>query len=223
MEAKVTIKDLTALSKLLVELSKIRQYPKINTDAFGDLDRRFVEILFVILGFPGFIPKFNKTYIAKSKISGNGLFASTKINKGDIITLYPPHYIGYYKEGSYAGCKVGLLESDIVMQNKLKFDDTIWKYKMNINKKYAIYGDPRIIDCPAFLGHMINDGARGHSTKENYNHKDREIYNKITPFVNNSYYQFIENTYVVIIAYRNIEKDEEILMPYGYDYWIGEK
>ena len=67
---------------------------------------------------------------------------------------------------------------------------------------------------------MINDRAKGHSSKNNHNKKDEEIYNNIFSIVNNSGSIYIDHLCIVIVATKDIDKDEEILMPYGYNYWI---
>jgi len=210
----VTIQDLEGFSKTFIH--KIREVTHHKHKVY---DIILVKTLFSTLKV--YTIYLNRTYVSTSKIDGNGLFASRKIKKGEIITFYPPHYILHYKNGNhYPNCPVNQLDSDIVKEKQLKFNESIFRYRFNINSEYSICGDPRITDCPTFLGHMINDGARGHSTRKNYNHKDEEIYNKILFFVNNSYAQYVGNSYMVIIASKDIEKDEEILMPYGYDYWI---
>jgi hypothetical protein len=108
----------------------------------------------------------DKVEVQTSPIHGRGVFAKQKIHPGDLITIYPAHYISFHPEGrgksgrechipECYGEKKGLVLTDVIRHS----------YAFDVTENYVIYGHPDLTHDPAFLGHMINDGARGHSTK----------------------------------------------------------
>lgn len=166
--------------------------------------------------------KLNKVYVKESAKHGIGVFAKDNINIGEIITLYPAHYVIFYPDGNKHenNHKLGIIKSDLTDNLKYDSDENIkYNYAFDINKYYSICGDPRITNNMNYIGHMINDGCKGHSAKNNYNKKDNELYNKLRFLTCNSIFENIHNLCVCIVATENINKDEEILVSYGYNYW----
>ena len=184
-----------------------------NTTDYYELELKKEELLKMKLGL-----NIDKTYINHSKIHGNGLFAKVNINKGDIITLYPCDVLAYYPEEKRE--TVGYMFSEELQNNedsKSKFNTNraFYKdYQYSINNTYSIIGLPEINNNPAYLGHICNDGAQGHSIK------DKEIYEKISVIKSNAYYKNICDCMVAIVAFRDIKINEEILVTYGHGYWI---
>ena len=117
---------------------------------------------------------------------------------------------------------MAVINSRLIEFYKIKFDLDIKKYyTIDLDSKYSICGHPKLIDDPIFLGHMINDGCRGHSyNDDNLIKKDCELYNKLTLLKNNSKFEIIGEICIVIIATKDIKKDEEILVTYNYKYWM---
>lgn len=213
MSDLLIVKELEERSKFLRDvISKRKTRTQVS-------DPVLIECLFRSISIPLALD-INRCYVGDSKIAGRGLFASRKILKSEIITLYPPHYIVYnITPRGQPGTK-HILKSDIVNSKELNWDDKLWNYQFNFNNEYSIIGDPQLTDDPSFLGHMINDGAKGHSSKTKFIAKDKEIYNNIFLRVNNCIPECIDNLWVIIVAIKDINPDEEILMGYGYDYWI---
>lgn len=162
----------------------------------------------------------DKCYVKSSKIHGLGVFSKEKIHKNEIITFYPGHWvISYLCENPEIGKESDILifHNEEVEKRKLKYDDFLRiDYNFAIDRYYGICGDPRIYDDPSYLGHMINDGVEGHHKK------DMELYYTVSKDKNNAIYKNIGNVgfCVAIVALRDIEPDEEILISYGYNYWI---
>jgi hypothetical protein len=159
----------------------------------------------------------NKSLVKQSKIHGNGLFAKVNIKKGDIITFYPCDILQYYpdKNRSKDGHKVGLICSDD-LATKYKSNMNHYKcYAYDINDSYSIIGFPEINDNPSYLGHICNDGARSH------NEKDKEIYMKVTLIKSNATFHVICDCIVAVVAVKDINIDEEILVPYTPGYWMS--
>jgi SET domain-containing protein len=184
-----------------------------DTTDYYELELKKEELLRMKLGLD-----IDKTCIKKSKVHGNGLFAKVKIKKGEIITFYPCDVMAYYPEKDRE--IVGYIFNEELKENeqvKKIFNDNrkFYKdYQFAVNNNYSIIGMPEITNNPAYLGHICNDGARGHSVK------DKEIYEKISVLKSNAHYKIICDCIVAIVAMRNIEIDEEILITYGHGYWI---
>lgn len=88
---------------------------------------------------------------------------------------------------------------------KYKYNKNIIKYNC-INKKEYIIGISDLKNLKGKgLAHIANDA----------------IYFGLTGKTNNSYFIY-DGKYVLLLAYRNINKNEEILVSYGLEYWIKE-
>lgn len=66
---------------------------------------------------------------------------------------------------------------------------------------------------------MINDGAKGHSTRDSHNQKDLLIYNKVSLALRNAEFQLVGGLCVAITATKDINIEEEVLISYNYSYW----
>ncbi len=214
MGDKVTISDLIKLAEHINQrVDDDTRYDGILVDNFfWAVDTKTVTF------------NINKCYLSDSKIHGKGVFAKKDISEESIITFYPAHYIAIIN----GGVKVDEANmTKIIMCNKamemgLKYSTDInHVYGYKLNNEYKICGDPRIIDDTDYLGHMINDGARGHASRSKPNKLDKEIYNKIVVKINNASSYYVDRFCVAIISIRDIKKGEEILMPYSYEYWEG--
>lgn len=166
--------------------------------------------------------------IRPSSIHGYGLFANEPIAKNTVITYYPINIIQVNDCFSADKNKSSLIE-------RIQTDDVIDRtYAYTCSPKfhnvYSIffYGFPDIIDNKAFLGHMINDG--GNNVYDNvdqnslknlikFKNKLAEYYINCNKYVNCKYNEC--NYTVQIVATKDINKDEEILVEYGASYWYS--
>lgn len=149
----------------------------------------------------------NRSYIKESNIHGNGLFAYKDLNPGDFITVYPAHYIFDHNNKK-------ILYSE---ENPYK-DVRNYMYDYDKVNGISIAGDPDIINNTFFLAHIANDGYRSHSITNNK--KNRNKYKKNTMEKSNSVF-YKHKGVIQLTAYKNIKKDEEILVSYGLGYWVG--
>jgi SET domain-containing protein len=165
----------------------------------------------------------NKVHVKESKIHGNGLFASKDIKSGEIITFYPGDILVYYpdKNRDKINNVVGYIFSEELKDNKelnAAFNNNKKYYKdyqLVVNETYSIIGVPEINDNPMYLGHICNDGARGHTEK------DKQIYEKVSVIKSNAYFKNICDCMMAVIAIKDIKKDDEILVTYGHGYWLS--
>jgi SET domain-containing protein len=154
-------------------------------------------------------------YINQSNIHGIGLFAKKDINENELITLYPAHII------------------EIIGQNKVFrltcINEYRMPYKIQYRNDYAIkydnnsyiIGNPILKENKNFVGHLCNDGYKHNFITKNKKNKNK--YNKKRLELNNASFRDIINPDFIgmgIISNKNIKKDEEILVSYGFDYWL---
>jgi hypothetical protein len=94
-------------------------------------------------------------------------------------------------------------------------------YANDITNNYSICGDPELIDDMTFVGHMVNDGICGKSVFDNT--KEHNKYDRKKLEKNNAQFVLWDQTdfLVKVIALTDIRQNEEILVSYGYDYWIN--
>ena len=160
----------------------------------------------------------DKSFIGKSKIHGNGLFTKTHIKQGEIITLYPCDILAYYPEKnrdvkdhivSYMFSNDDVKE--LYLQNKKYYKD----YQLVINESYSAIGVSEINDNPTYLGHFCNDGARGHTIS------DKKIYETVSVLKSNAYFKNICDCMMAVVAIKDININEEVLVTYGHGYWIS--
>jgi uncharacterized protein Veg len=174
------------------------------------------ELLTLKLGL-----NINKVHIKQSKIHGNGLFSSVNIKKGDIITLYPCDILAYYPDKDREKDHyVSYIYSEILNENnelKTKFEQNRKYYKgyqLSVNDEYSIIGLPEYDNDPTYMGHICNDGARGHTLE------DKIIYDKISILKSNACFRNICDCMMAVVALRDISINEEILVTYGHGYWL---
>ena len=145
----------------------------------------------------------SKVEVKESPISNNGVFATKLIRSGELITLYPIHWLQYNKEE--------------YIYSKSHFDKEIEKkdienYSFEINDNKTIIASHKIYDDPTFLGHKINDAATNFTSRDLYLSSGHERENA----------EFYEYEFCVFIrAIKDIQIGEEILVMYGESYWFN--
>ena len=155
--------------------------------------------------------KHNNIEIRKSCIHGNGVFATSDIPTGSIITFYPVH--GFFISGNLC----------IIKQSSF-FTEYDWSvYQHEIDNNLSIIGDPTQIENKLLLGHMFND-AIGNTftslTEEGITNGINEYYEQL--YKNNCFVR-INNQFgvVYIITSKDVKQDEELTISYQPTYWIG--
>ena len=150
--------------------------------------------------------------------AGRGVFACQPITAGSVATLYP----GDALRLSQAGLDQDIawtLTDGLLQPASAELLARARDYEMEVCSTAAgdlsQFGDPARADEPAYLGHMINDGAicTSESLRAEYKRKSHAL--------RNVEQVDLAGCHTAIIATRDIQAGEELLLTYGANYWIG--
>jgi hypothetical protein len=148
--------------------------------------------------------------IKNSRIHGRGVFATCDIPKHSIVTLYPRHMI----------ILDGLIESHM-MADDMNFD--VIDYQMKLSENISIVGFPTHTSDPKMLGHMLNDPV-GNTFYSPYKSHIRQsilkYFTDISYICNCTCKTDMDVGITYILTLKNIKCDEELVMPYGPQYWF---
>lgn len=158
----------------------------------------------------------NRCYVAKSSIAaaGNGIFAGRNIAAGELVTLYPGDGLRIGEEATLWTVQASdgtLGEPDASLLDRGKD----YEREVEAHGSVSLMGDPCLVDDPAYLGHMINDGVT--CTREAL----RNAYLAESSLVCNVHQVCLHGCHVAILATRDILQDEELFMAYGARYWTS--
>ena len=142
-------------------------------------------------------------YLSESKIHGIGIFAKQNIEKNELITLYPAHYITVVSNIPFR-----------MSLTKLKLDPKIFSdYSLRYDENIIFTGNPLLTKNENVIGHLCNDGYKHNFITKNK--KNIKKYNKKRKEYNNTSFRSIEDTnFMGIVSTKNIKKDDEILVDY---------
>lgn len=146
-------------------------------------------------------PQLNKVYIHKSTIEGLGVFAKENISKGEIVSMYPSDTVRIYKGNIYY---------EACSDRTTNTNNEKYAYK---TEQCVILGDPQFTKDMNLVGHIVNDSCQTDGLLENNIKYGLETMLK----QNCVYYPY--HIFVLIVASKDINKDEELLVSYGVDYW----
>lgn len=164
----------------------------------------------------------NRCYVAESTLAaaGNGLFASRDISAGELITLYPGDGVCIEDGATAAGSSLWAASAADGLRRSL--DASILErgkdYEREVDREVgttSVLGDPLLVEDPAYLGHMLNDGAT--CTREAL----RTAYVAEAAAACNVHQVALDACHVAIVATRDVWKDEELFMAYGAGYWTS--
>mmetsp|Transcript_5485 Transcript_5485/g.8047 ORF Transcript_5485/g.8047 Transcript_5485/m.8047 type:complete len:260 (-) Transcript_5485:376-1155(-) len=166
----------------------------------------------VLIGTRYSLPTLSRTRIGSSEIpnAGRGLFASVDCQQGDLLTCYPGDILVHHATGLRNVPDELLEDGDDRLRSLLESNC------IGVNEEYGILGLPNLDQDMAYVGHFANDGARPPRNEE-----DLERYSIESEHIANAQHMPLENLHVVTVALRDIQKDEEILVSYGPEFWVG--
>jgi SET domain-containing protein len=234
-------KDKNAMEKMIKIFQEEKNFPIIclnglkemneylGTDIIGSKND-VKEIIRILLKYSNKNPiqLIKRVEIKESKIHGKGVFALTNIKEGTVMTFYPSHGIIIDD-----GVMIDNLEDKSfiknVTQNKYYRKYGVSDYSSLFGHNLNIIGNPTEIGNAMLLGHMINDSV-GNVFKNNENDTDlKKMRNVIASYyiktVSNSNCRFAYNMkypLISVVATRDIQEGEELLIAYGISYWYDE-
>ena len=192
-----------------------------------------------------------KVALRESPIHGLGVFAKKRLGKGNIVTFYPGDAVVVHdrrrelpstdargtrklnkrqdETQEEEGDAFAFTPSNALLSY---FDNDMAACTASVKKastgfmldvpgrNCCLLGHPSLVDSPQCLGHMLNDGlkfdyAQGFDEKTYTDHA-RETCNCEIAIV-------AGDLRAVIFATKDIEADEECLVPYGVKYWMNKR
>ena len=148
----------------------------------------------------------NLVHIRKSEIHQNGVFATKFIPKDTLITFFPVDIIKMY----FGTKSFNILNPDINNDTDFKHLD----YSLVLNDKCKLIGSPKLTSNTAYIGHIINDGYKYVGNADKYMKKSIKLAN-----VKYEIFDIDCPRFIPIIAIRDINAGEELLMTYGLQRW----
>lgn len=196
---ETTLASMNNITEELLTIVALRNYLKYNIRSHQDALLLNIKLPFTL----------DNVYIGQSAIHCNGLFAKRTINKSDVITLYPPHVV-------FAKVNEDLFHY-FKHESHQTHDLTSCKdYSKSIDENVYCGAFPDICDHGNWLGHLINDGSSSiineEYQRENMNKTNCEF---VLIYDHNEICHF-----VAVIATREINKDDELFIQYGVNYWM---
>lgn len=202
--------------------TEVKNVIRLQITKIGSKKLRFItDEIYQIISFYRDVYKrmidFNRVYIKKSRIHGRGVFALKPIKKGDIITFYFPYLVEYiHKFEEEEGFVITPIISRRKFGGKIEELDNLRKSAIRLSNDAVMIGDDEYYGDTRFVGHMVNDPCdfrSGLITSADY---ESEIKAKS----NATLIRYNEDVrFIYLVANRDIVKDEEILVPYGCNYW----
>lgn len=156
---------------------------------------------------------FSSCVVVGNSKYGKGVFTTQDVKKGDILTIYPAHWIEFFDENNRnKGISLDPRDPSIYTST--------YGYLLS-NKKVRIVGDPEKTDKSCMLGHLINDGCDEVDKRPNEKFGDWAIryYLCSQKQVNCLFVEDKETKIVYVVASKDIKNGEELYLSYGYAYW----
>lgn len=126
------------IDHLYLIISAAGPHPLRKPTNVEDFDRIHVNLVDKMLDIP--IP-LNKVKVKESSIHGRGVFAKQKINKGELITIYPAHYVSIHPsvrgKPGYSGLRGSALTEKL---GTILTEAMRRSYAYDVSKYYVIYG-----------------------------------------------------------------------------------
>lgn len=163
--------------------------------------------------------QFSTCEMKPSKIHGNGLFATRKLKRGDVITFFFPYFLETIIENGLDGAdrEEGLSILPLISRRNLNASEIpeMRRCENSVSEKTLLMGDPKMSVDTRFLAHFINDPCifTPGMTELDYEGQIVNSFNACIIRYN------AEPRILYVTAYKNIEIGDEILIPYGWNYW----
>lgn len=185
----------------------------------NDLDRRSL-IAQKIITFHKKFPFVPPCEVRLSSVHGRGLFTTVDVPANALLALYPPDAI-LVQDGTEKFAVLLNPEATTVPPEEIRR-----AYGATIDEHIVIVGYPDVNHGDMFQAHIANDGAKGSLTlldPREQVEREREIYTACSTAKQNAALVKHKSVpeWIVLRATRPIQAGEEILITYGYGYWLG--
>lgn len=160
-----------------------------------------------------------KAYVKKSNVHGKGVFVSSNLKRGDIITFYFPYFLEYMyedKENKEEAFTIVPIISRRDFQSNMDELDNLRRGTIKLSDRMMMIGDNEYYGDNRFLGHMVNDPCD--FTCEIVTTVEYE--RQITEKSNAALVTYSKDArFMYLVATKDIPADTEVLVPYGCRYW----
>lgn len=185
----------------------------------SDLDRRSV-IAQKIITFYNKFPFEPPCEVRTSTIHGRGLFATKDLPPNALLALYPPDAV-LIQDGTDKFAILLNPTSTTVPPEEIRR-----AYGATIDQNIVIVGYPDVDHGPMFQAHIANDGAKGSLSmldKPEDIERERAIYTAVSTRKQNGSLVRHKSVpeWICLRTTRFVRAGEEILITYGYGYWLG--
>lgn len=172
----------------------------------------------------------NNSYVSSSEVHGLGVFSNNDKDMilGDIITIYPADIVIETINKKTKTCNLLISKdlfnlkfsnSEFTKENLIELSsDFFYNYLVRLTDNINISATPELYDNPTYIGHMINDGTKIIPTSS----EQINEYNESSQLRANCCFKYYNNL-LFVIATKNIKKNEELFVTYGYDYWMSDR
>ena len=161
---------------------------------------------------------------------GRGVFAMRAMKRGEVCTIYPCHF---FKVTDADGTRLmGDGEKPPTCLLDAEFANRLLKYSHFLQRErngqvWELCGDPSRPFQAGACGHLINDPhpdvtkikRSKDGCSKTFGHAMLEYILHMTMHANCVMKPHGSGLCVLVVAARDIEEGEELLAPYGYEYW----
>ena len=153
--------------------------------------------------------------VAPSPIAGVGVFATSPLAKGELVTCYPGDAVTYMLPDSAARDTKGVIWGLHVPDQLRHLTPEMDAYALRCGERYGVIGLRALDDNPAYVGHLVNDAARMRLRSFD----SAEEYMAESMALANAGHVDLEGCHTATIATKAIAEGEEVLVSYGPNYW----
>lgn len=204
--------------KAVYRVTKVQFFDITRTVLESAIEKIYENVLFYRDLYMRLL-QFSTCEVKPSRIHGNGLFSTKKIKKGDVITFFFPYYLETIIDNGKIDKEreEGLSILPLISRRTLNANEIpiMRRCENAVSETVLMMGDNKVHSDTRFLAHMINDPCIFTPGMSELDYEGQII----TSF-NACIVRFHKEPRILYVtAYKNIEIGDEILVPYGWNYW----
>ena len=164
--------------------------------------------------------------VRASPVHGQGVFATRHLPKGAVLTCYPCHLIAIDR------AVMRVLPDDVPLDTCA--DNLLYwgaHYAFDLDQRIKVIGVPSQYNERRLLGHMINDSSLVNifsdvpiqtlADPQQLLPRMLTYYDNVLTHTNCTFRKCRKNMLICIVAQRENQPGEELLINYGMDYWLA--